>query len=103
VKQFFADFPGELSGLTDTTANLRCLGIKGRRATVAHGHPISRLGGWEGYVGRRTGSRFKRVTRRLSESVGRLCEVMVIRHVARYFGLHSKTVQDLGRTRLERS
>ena len=46
---------------------------------------------------------YARVTRRLGESVGRLCEVMAIRHVARFFGLDWKTVKDLDRTRLERS
>lgn len=40
---------------------------------------------------------------RLAESVGRLCEVIAIRHVARYFGLDWKTVKDLDRARLERS
>ena len=46
---------------------------------------------------------YARVTRRLAESVGRLCEVMAIRHVARYFGLDWKTVKELDRQRLERT
>jgi len=46
---------------------------------------------------------YARVTQRLAESVGRLCGVMAIRHVARYFGLDWKTVKDLDRARLERS
>ncbi len=45
---------------------------------------------------------YARVTRRLAESVGRLCRVMTIRHVARYFGLDWKTVKELDRERLER-
>ena len=31
--------------------------------------------------------RYARVTKRLSESVGRLCEVMTVKHAAEYFGL----------------
>jgi transposase len=46
---------------------------------------------------------YARVTQRMAESVGRLCQVMAIRHVARYFGLDWKTVKDLDRARLERS
>ena len=46
---------------------------------------------------------YARVTRRLAESVGRLCEVMAIRHVARYFGLDWKTAKELDRQRLERT
>jgi transposase len=46
---------------------------------------------------------YARVTQRLAESVGRLCEVMAIRHVARYFGLDWKTVKALDRQRLERT
>jgi transposase len=45
---------------------------------------------------------YARVTQRLAESVGRLCEVMAIRHVARYFGLDWKTVKRIDRARLER-
>ena len=146
---------------------------------MAHGHPMSRLGGWEGYVVRedwierragrsccvirleplrgiarccsgcgelsaaihdledrrvrdlpvfehrvelivprvrvacpRCGPRlerlgwlapYARVTQRLAESVGRLCEVMAIRHVARFFGLDWKTVKRIDRARLERT
>ncbi len=46
---------------------------------------------------------YARVTQRMAESVGRLCQVMAIRHVARYFGLDWKTVKDLDRERLERA
>jgi transposase len=46
---------------------------------------------------------YARVTHRLAESVGRLCEVMAIRHVARFFGLDWKTVKQIDRARLERS
>jgi transposase len=46
---------------------------------------------------------YARVTQRLAESVGRLCQVMAIRHVARFFGLDWKTVKDLDRQRLERT
>jgi len=46
---------------------------------------------------------YARVTQRLAESAGRLCEVMAIRHVARYFGLDWKTVKGIDRARLERS
>jgi transposase len=146
---------------------------------VAHGHPMSRLGGWEGYVVRedriedRTGQSwwiarleplrgwprecsgcgthttaihdlqlrrvrdlplferrvelqvqrvrvacahcgpklerlswldpYARVTRRLADSVGRLCTVMAVRHVARFFDLDWKTVKLLDRRRLERT
>ncbi len=42
------------------------------------------------------------MTHRLAESVGRLCQVMAIRHVARYFGLDWKTVKALDRARLQR-
>lgn len=46
---------------------------------------------------------YARVTQRLAESVGRLCAVMPIRHVARYFGLDWKTVKELDRAGLERT
>jgi transposase len=45
---------------------------------------------------------YARVTQRLGESVGRLCAVMSIRHVARFFGLDWKTVKRVDRARLER-
>jgi len=44
---------------------------------------------------------YARVTQRLAESVGRLCTVMAIRHVARFFGLDWKTVKRIDRSRLE--
>jgi transposase len=47
-------------------------------------------------------ARYARVTQRMAESVGGLCQVMAIRHVARYFGLDWKTVKDLDRELLER-
>ena len=46
---------------------------------------------------------YARVTQRLAESVGRLCQVMAIRHVARFFGLDWKTVKRIDRVRLERT
>jgi transposase len=46
---------------------------------------------------------YARVTQRLAESVGRLCAVMAVRHVARYFDLDWKTVKRLDRQRLERT
>jgi transposase len=145
---------------------------------VAHGHPISRLGGWEGYEVReerievraglswcvirldarrgelrccsgcgryssaiheleerrvrdlpvfqhrvelivprvrvecpRCGPKlerlawldaYARVTRRLADSVSRLCKVASILHVAQFFGLNWKTVKELDRASLER-
>jgi len=45
---------------------------------------------------------YARVTQRLAESVGRLCAVMAIRHVARFFGLDWKTVKAVDRAALER-
>lgn len=44
---------------------------------------------------------YARVTQRLADSVGRLCAVMAIRHVARYFGLDWKTVKEIDRAALE--
>ena len=44
-----------------------------------------------------------RVTQRLAESVGQLCEAMAVRHVARYFDLDWQTVKRLDRQRLERT
>jgi transposase len=46
---------------------------------------------------------YARVTRRLAESVARLCAVASIRHVARFFGLHWSTVKELDRAHLQRS
>jgi transposase len=45
---------------------------------------------------------YARVTRRLGESVARLCRVMTILHVARFYGLDWKTVKELDRASLER-
>jgi transposase len=45
---------------------------------------------------------YARLTRRLGESVARLCKVATIRHVARWYGLDWKTVKDLDRSSLER-
>lgn len=47
--------------------------------------------------------RHGRVTQRLALSVARLCAVMSIRHVARYFGLDWKTVKRIDRAHLERT
>ncbi len=45
---------------------------------------------------------YARVTKRLAESVSRLCAVMSIRHVADYFGLNWKTVKNIDMRSLER-
>lgn len=45
---------------------------------------------------------YARVTRRLADSVARLCQVASILHVARFFHLHWSTVKDLDRAYLER-
>lgn len=45
---------------------------------------------------------YARVTRRLGESVARLCKVASILHVARHFRLDWKTVKDLDRAYLQR-
>ena len=46
---------------------------------------------------------YARVTRRLGESVARLCKVAAILHVARFYGLNWKTVKELDRASLERT
>lgn len=45
--------------------------------------------------------RYERVTRRLAESVGRLCKVMTIKHVAEYYGLGWDTVKAIDKAYLE--
>lgn len=45
--------------------------------------------------------RYARVTRRLAESVARLCRELPIKHVAEYFGLHWETVKGIHQTHLE--
>lgn len=45
---------------------------------------------------------YARVTRRLADSVSRLCKVASVLHVARFFVLDWKTVKDLDRACLER-
>ncbi len=45
---------------------------------------------------------YARVTRRLADSVSRLCKVASVLHVARFFVLDWKTVKDLDRAYLER-
>ena len=45
--------------------------------------------------------RYSRVTRRLAESVARLCTVLPIKHVAAYFGLHWDTVKAIDKAHLE--
>jgi transposase len=47
--------------------------------------------------------RYARVTRRLAESVVRMCQVLPIKHVAAFFGLSWDTVKDLDKSSLERS
>lgn len=46
---------------------------------------------------------YARVTRRLADSVSRLCQVAAILHVARHYDLDWKTVKDIDRACLERS
>ena len=41
--------------------------------------------------------RYQRVTRRLAESVARLCRVLPVKHVAEFYGLDRKTVRQIGR------
>jgi transposase len=45
---------------------------------------------------------YARVTRRLADSVSRLCRVASILHVAQFFGLNWKTVKELDRASLQR-
>jgi transposase len=45
---------------------------------------------------------YARVTKRLGESVARLCRVASVRHVAKHFGLDWKTVKELDFTSLRR-
>lgn len=47
--------------------------------------------------------RYARITRRLAESVARLCRVLPIDHAARFFGLSWHTVQAIDRAYLERT
>jgi transposase len=47
--------------------------------------------------------RYARVTRRLADSVVRMCQVLPIKHVASFFGLSWDTVKDLDKSSLERS
>lgn len=44
--------------------------------------------------------RYRRVTRRLAESVARLCRTLPIKHVAEYFGLHWNTVKAIDKAYL---
>lgn len=46
--------------------------------------------------------RHARMTRRLADSVVRLCRVLSIKHTADFFGLHWSTVKDLDKRALER-
>ena len=45
---------------------------------------------------------YLRVTRRLGDSVARLCQVASVLHVARHYGLNWKTVKELDRAYLQR-
>lgn len=47
--------------------------------------------------------RYARVTRRLAESVARLCRVLPVAHVADYYGLNWKTVKAIDKAYLERT
>lgn len=44
---------------------------------------------------------YARVTKRLAQSVARLCKVLPIRHVAEHFGLHWHTVKAIDKAHLE--
>jgi len=46
--------------------------------------------------------RYARMTRRLAESVVRMCQVLPVKHVAGFYGLAWDTVKDLDKTALER-
>lgn len=64
------------------------------RVACPHCGPKLELLGWlEPYA---------RVTKRLAESVTRLCAVMSIRHVAEYFQLNWKTAKEIDKRSLER-
>lgn len=45
--------------------------------------------------------RYSRVTRRLAESVARLCQILPIKHVAEYFQLHWSTVKAIDKAYLQ--
>jgi transposase len=47
--------------------------------------------------------RYARVTRRLADSVAQLCQVLPIKHVAKYLGLGWETVKAIDKASLERS
>lgn len=47
--------------------------------------------------------RHARMTRRLADSVVRLCQVLSIKHTADFFGLHWSTVKDLDKRALQRT
>jgi len=47
--------------------------------------------------------RYARVTRRLADSVARLCQVLPIKHVAEHYGLGWETVKAIDKASLERS
>lgn len=47
--------------------------------------------------------RYSRVTRRLAESVVRLCRALPIKHVAGFFGLHWSTVKEIDKRALQRA
>lgn len=47
-------------------------------------------------------ARHARVTRRLAESVARLCRVLPVKQVATFFGLHWDTVKDIDKRALQR-
>ena len=64
------------------------------RVACPHCGPKRELRGWL--------DPYARVTKRLAESVSRLCAVMSIRHVADYFGLNGKTVKNIDKRSLER-
>ena len=44
---------------------------------------------------------YDRVTRRLAQSVGRMCKVLPVKHVAEHYGLNRKTVKRLDKRYLE--
>ena len=47
--------------------------------------------------------RYQRVTQRLAENVARLCKILPVKHVAKYFGLNRKTVRRIDKTYLQQT
>lgn len=47
--------------------------------------------------------RYTRVTKRLAESIARLCGLLPIKHVAQYYGLHWETVKQIHKQHLQQT